>query len=237
MENYTYFDLLSHFGIGGAHPGGMQLTKELLSNEMINKDSVILDAGCGTGQTAAFLYQQFEAQICAIDINPVMIAKAKERFSAHKLPIQLINDSVENIPLKKDTFNFILSESVLAFVNKKKTLGEFHRLLKDGGRLIANEMTINNPLNTHDENEIKGFYGLDSLLLEDDWKKLLKEAGFKDIEIKKEKKSMLEYKEMPEFNFSNNFVPQLFHIMNQHAEIIIKFSDSLSFRTITCTKK
>lgn len=237
MESYTYFDLLAHFGIGGAHPGGIQLTKELLSTEKISPNSAILDAGCGTGQTAAFLYQQYGAKITAIDLNPIMISKATYRFISQKLPIQLIHGSVDNIPVEDNIFDFVLSESVLAFVDKQKTLCEFQRLLKSGGRLIANEMTLNFPLSDQEESEIKKFYGLDSLLYEADWQSLLTEAGFKEIEIKKEKKSMLEYKEMPEFNFSNNFVPQLFDIMNQHAEIIIKYSDSLSYRTITCTKQ
>jgi hypothetical protein len=28
---FTYLDFLALFGIGGAHPGGLQLTKEILS--------------------------------------------------------------------------------------------------------------------------------------------------------------------------------------------------------------
>lgn len=236
MEMYTYFDLLAHFGIGGAHPGGFQLTKELLSTENINENSAILDAGCGTGQTAAYLYQQYKAKVCAIDINPMMIAKAKNRFLNQGLPIQIIQGSVENIPLEDSMFDYILSESVLAFVNKQKALQEFHRLLKSGGQLIANEMTINYPICLEEEEEIKEFYHLDSLLLEEDWLKLFTEAGFEEINIRNEKKSMLDNKEMTEFNFSNHFIPELFEIMNQHSEIMIKYSDFLSFRTITCKK-
>ena len=33
----TYLDCLALFGIGGAHPGGLQLTKEILSREKIKE--------------------------------------------------------------------------------------------------------------------------------------------------------------------------------------------------------
>lgn len=237
MGGFTYFDLLAHFGIGGAHPGGILLTKELLSKEKISSDSQILDAGCGTGQTSAFLFSQYEANICGLDLNPIMLEKAEKRFKAEQMPIKLIKGSIEEIPLETDSFDFVLSESVLAFVQKKKALSEFNRVLKKGGRLIANEMTINHPLSPEEENEIKQFYGLDTLLLEDDWIKLLKGAGFVDIEINNENKTLLGGNSVPEFHFSENFEPALFDVLHKHAEIILKYQDSLSYRTITATKE
>jgi SAM-dependent methyltransferase len=237
MENITYFDLLSKFGIGGAHPGGFHLTKELLSTENITKQSKILDVGCGTGQTSAYLYSHYGADILGLDINPIMLEKAKNRFLSQKMPIQLIQGSVEMLPIKDETFDFVLSESVLAFVQKEKALKEIHRVLKSGGRLIANEMTVNTVPGTHEENEIKEFYCLDTLMLEGDWKHLLEDAGFDEIVIKSGGKSMLSDQQMPEFNFSSNFEPELFGVLNKHAEIIIKYEDFLSYRIITATKK
>ena len=183
MGSLTYFDFLAKFGVGGAHPGGILLTQDILSKEMINNESVILDAGCGTGQTAAYLYQQYKANVIGIEINPIMVEKAKSRFENLQLPISLIHGSIEEIPFEDDTFDFILSESVLAFVDKPKTLKEFYRVLKKGGRLIANEMTINRPLNQQEALEIMNFYAVDSLLLERDWRQLLEEAGFNHINI------------------------------------------------------
>ncbi|MDP4103723.1 MAG: class I SAM-dependent methyltransferase [Bacillota bacterium] len=236
MGNYTYFDLLAQFGIGGAHPGGFLLTQELLSEEQINNQSKILDVGCGTGQTSAYLYNQFKAEITGLDINPIMLEKAKNRFLSQELPVELIQGSVEKIPVEASTFDFVLSESVLAFVEKKNALKEISRVLKSGGRLIANEMTINSIPNKQEELEIKEFYGLDTLLLEEDWRSLLEEVGFKDIVIKSGKKPLIGDQQVPEFNFSSNFEPELFGVLNKHAEIIIKYEEFLSYRIITCTK-
>lgn len=236
MGSFTYFDFLAKFGVGGAHPGGIILTKDILANEQISKDSNILDAGCGTGQTAAYLFQQYKANVTGLEINPIMIEKAKNRFQSLQIPIKLIQGSVENVPLEDGTFDFVLSESVLAFVNKPKALSEFYRVLKKGGRLVANEMTINEKLSAQEEQEIKEFYNLDSLLLEEDWKNLLTESGFQHIDIKKENISLTDGNSTPEFNFSSSFEPELFGIFNHHAHLLLKYSDVLSYRIINCTK-
>jgi ubiquinone/menaquinone biosynthesis C-methylase UbiE len=236
MGGLTYFDFLAKFGVGGAHPGGIPLTKNILYGENITYKSHILDAGCGTGQTAAYLYQQYKANVVGLEINPIMLEKAKERFYSLNLPIQLIPGSVEKLPFQDNSFDFILSESVLAFVNKPTALREFFRVLKKGGRFIANEMTINTKLSHSEEKEIMNFYALDSLLMENDWRNLLEEAGFQEIVLKTEKIAGNQANNTPEFNFSQNFEPELFHILNEHGNIVLKYQDILSHRIITCSK-
>ena len=236
MGGLTYIDFLAKFGVGGAHPGGIGLTKTILAQENITKESAILDAGCGTGQTAAYLYDQYKANIACLELNPIMIEKAKSRFQSLKLPIQLIQGSVENIPFKENSFDFILCESVLAFVNKPKALNEYYRVLKKGGRLLANEMTINSKLNKQAEQEIMGFYNIDSLLLESDWVQLFEETGFKEIEVKALHQNLMDNNAAQEFNFSQNFEPELFSILNQHGNMLVKYHDILSHRIFTCTK-
>jgi ubiquinone/menaquinone biosynthesis C-methylase UbiE len=236
MGGLNYIDFLAKFGVGGAHPGGIPLTKNILSGENITNKSRISDAGCGTGQTAAYLYQQYKAMVVGLEINPIMIDKARRRFQSLNLPIQLIPGSVEKLPFKDNSFDFILSESVLAFVNKPTALREFYRVLKKGGRFIANEMTINTKLSQDEEAEIMKFYALDSLLMEDDWRKLLEKTGFQDIVLKIENTAISLGNNTAEFNFSKNFEPELFQILNEHGNIVLKYQDILSYRIITCSK-
>lgn len=236
MGGLTYIDFLAKFGIGGAHPGGFGLTKNMLLQEKITQNSYILDAGCGTGQTSAYLYEQYKANVFGLELNPIMIEKAQNRFQNRQLPIQLVQGSIEQIPFKDETFDFVLSESVLAFVNKPKALKELFRVLKKGGRFLANEMTINKKLTAQEEIEIKEFYAVDSLLLEEDWRKLLKETGFHDTKLSMHPLDFVNGNTGQEFNFSANFEPELFGILNQHGNILVKYHDILSHRIITCTK-
>ena len=118
IQNSAYLDFLSTLAIEGAHPGGIKLTKELFKKEDINSTSQVLDVGCGTGQTAAYLAYKYEANVTGIDINPTMVARAKRRMEKNSLPVEIIQGSVEKIPLPDNHFDFIISESVLSFVDK-----------------------------------------------------------------------------------------------------------------------
>ena len=232
IQNSKYLELLSKFGIGGAHPGGLNLTKKLFKSENINNTSKILDVGCGTGQTAAYLANKYGANVTGIDVNSTMVAKAKERMKKNRLPVNIIQGSIEQTSLPDHHFDFIISESVLSFVNKPSALNEIFRLLKGGGRFIAIELTIINQLTEKEEHEIKQFYGLDSLNTKKDWVAQLNEAGFKQIRILKNTYIDSD----PEFHMSDDIDPKLHEIMEKHFDLVSKYLAS-SYRIYSCTKK
>ena len=69
-----YVEMLAYFGVSGAHPGGIELTKTMIEHLNLASDDRILDVGCGTGQTAAYLgHLGYEVE--AIDTHPLMIEK------------------------------------------------------------------------------------------------------------------------------------------------------------------
>ncbi|WP_336046827.1 class I SAM-dependent methyltransferase [Solibacillus ferritrahens] len=228
----SYLELLAELGIGGAHPGGIKLTEEILKSENINSTCHVLDAGCGTGQTAAYLSQTFQAKVTALDFNSTMVAKARHRMKINNLPVEIIEGSIEDIPLPNHHFDFIISESVISFVNKPKAISEIYRILKNGGRFIAVEPTLNERLDVTQEQEIMQFYGLDSLLMEKDWAELLKQIGFKNIQIQHHTTIESE----PDFHYSNEIDPVLYDVMKKHLEIISKYQETFSYRVYTCTK-
>jgi len=232
IQKSKYLDFLSKFGVGGAHPGGMALTKQLLKNENITKHSQILDVGCGTGQTAAYLASHYKANVTGIDNNAIMVEKAQSRMAKLSLPVQIITGSVEHLPLPKQQFDFIIAESVLSFVNKHKALNEIYRLLKFGGRLIAIEFTIQQELDNMSAEEIKQFYGFDTLSTKKDWVALFKQAGFQTIHIRKN----TSFSSAPEFHYSQQIEPELYQVMEQNIEINVKYDGILDYRIYYCTK-
>lgn len=232
IQNSKYLDFLSEFGVGGAHPGGINLTKEIFKSEGVSSDSHILDVGCGTGQTAAYLANNYEAKVTGLDINSIMVAKAKKRMKKGRLPVKIIQSSIEKVPIADQKFDFIISESVLSFVNKPKALKEIYRLLKNNGRFIAIEFTISQQLEEQSEQEIKQFYGFESCSMKKDWVALLKQAGFKNIRIQNNKSISSE----PEFQYSKDIEPELHEIMDKHYDMHIKYAGILDYRIYSCTK-
>ncbi|WP_435798940.1 class I SAM-dependent methyltransferase [Peribacillus asahii] len=222
--------------MGGAHPGGIGLTKEILKTEEINKTSRILDVGCGTGQTSAYLAEQYGAKVTGMDINSIMVGKAKSRMRKYELPVEIIQGSIEEFPVKDGEFDFIISESVLSFVNQPKALKEIFRLLKNGGRFITNGLTTNKRLSPTIEEEVKQFYGLGSILTEKNWITLFEQAGFKHINIRMQEQSMLQYNPNPEFQYSEYIEPELYSVMYEHFNIMAKYDGVLGYRIFSCTK-
>lgn len=232
IQNSTYLNLLYELGVGGAHPGGINLTKHLFKKERIHKASRILDVGCGTGQTAAYLSQKYGANVTGIDISPTMVGKSKERMSKNALQVNIMQCSVEKMPFANQHFDFIISESVLSFVKKPSAVSEIFRLLKHSGRFIAIEQTMNARLEQTEEDEIKQFYGLDALLMEQDWITLFKEAGFKQVLTLKN----IEIDSEPDFHYSDDINPMLYEVMKKHFYLIAKYQDVFSYRVYLCEK-
>lgn len=232
IQNSNYLDFLAKYGVGGAHPGGINLTKEIFKNENVRTTTHILDIGCGTGQTAAYLADKYEAKVIGIDIHPIMVAKAKKRVKKDRLPVKILEGSIENSPLPDQKFDLILSESVLSFVNKPIAIKEIYRLLKKGGRFIAIEFTVNQRLESTIEEEVKQFYGFDSCLTKKDWVTLLNKAGFNNIRIRKNKSISSDF----EFHYSPDIDPDLHKIMTTHYNMHLNYNDILDYRIYSCTK-
>lgn len=174
----SYLDWLADMGIDGAHPGGFELTKQILRKLNIDRATSVLDVGCGTGQTAAYIAKQYRADVAAIDLHPTMIAKAQQRFAALKVPVQLQRASVEALPFPAETFDLVLSESVLAFVSLKEALAEIRRVLKQGGTFIGIE-ACHQRLSAAEQQRIAAFYGFRQLLTPAEWKEALRQSEFR----------------------------------------------------------
>lgn len=184
MMKPSYQDALAYYGVNGAHPGGLSLTKYLLEQEKINNHTMILDAGCGTGQTSSYIKKNYPCMVTSIDQHPLMIQRAKNRFQKENLSIHLVQGRLENLPFVDHTFDLILVESVLIFTKRKDSLSELNRVLKPNGVLLAIEMTAQRPLSPTEQHNMCAVYGIDKVLTEKEWIHSIREAGFLKVDIK-----------------------------------------------------
>lgn len=90
----------------------------------------LLDAGCGTGG----LTEKLESfgQVVGLDISTVALSYAMSK------KITLVNASVNSLPLVSESFDLVVSTSVIyhRLVDDDMALDEFHRVLNRNGRLI-----------------------------------------------------------------------------------------------------
>ncbi|NPC93108.1 methyltransferase domain-containing protein [Bacillus sp. WMMC1349] len=178
-----YLDMLACFGVSGAHPGGIALTKAVLAKADIEPEAPILDAGCGTGQTATYL-RHLLFPVTALDSDEVMIDKAKKRFAREKLTIPIVHSQIEKTPFQSESFGCVLSESVLSFTDLHLSLPEIRRILKPDGKLVGIEVSLAEAsLTAEEKKEIIDFYGFTVLDDQDGWLHTLRKGGFSQIEI------------------------------------------------------
>lgn len=234
--NYTYLDCLALFGVGGAHPGGLQLTKGILAGEHIDQEKSILDAGCGTGQTSAYIAEKYGCTVTSLDNNKIMLEKAKRRFSDLNLPINLVYGSIDKLPFNDGLFDIILSESVTSFTDVFLTIREFIRVLKPNGVLLAIEMAIEDTLSMEELKEITDFYGVPKLLSKAEWRNLFQRAGFKQINAEKFKTQFDQNNidTAPDFLLSENIDDKLLEIFERHRHFTRIYKDKLGFYIFRC---
>lgn len=123
-------------------PGGLALTGRILDRFPMPAGARVLDVGCGTGATAAYL--QAERQINALGLDPSARLLLSARPPASQLP--LLQAIGEQIPLADGLLAAVLAECSLSLMfAPDKALAEFNRVLRTGGRLILSDLYVRNP--------------------------------------------------------------------------------------------
>ncbi|KUP06291.1 hypothetical protein Q75_09130 [Bacillus coahuilensis p1.1.43] len=234
----SYLDFLSEFGVSSAHPGGIQGTKALLDQYDFSEGTKVLDAGCGIGSTALFLAQWFDCSVVGIDQHPVMVAKAKRQLiEERELDLSYICSSLYKIPAEESTFDVIIIESVLSFLQAEKALEEFYRVLKKDGVMLINEAIKREELSNEAEHQLVSFYGLTKLRTLKEWRRLFETKGFdvvKSLQIPKVFDEDIEHG--IEFQLSENINPELFTYLDQHGPLQAKVKEWMEEKIIVCKK-
>jgi arsenite methyltransferase len=137
----SYFELQAYVGTT-KHMGGFETTKALIELCHINKDTYVLDAGCGVGATACYLAKRYGCSVVGVDISEGMIARSNERAKRER-----VKDSVEfrvadvrDLPFDGALFDVVICESVATFIeDKRQVASELVRVTKPGGYVGLNE--------------------------------------------------------------------------------------------------
>ncbi|PZX04908.1 methyltransferase family protein [Psychrobacillus insolitus] len=232
MSN-SYLDLLAYFGIGGAHPGGFNLTLSLLEDENIQPVDSVLDIGCGTGQTAAFLAERFHCQVTAVDNHPIMVEKARERFKNRKVSVNAMEGDTQHLDFADNSFDLIIAESVIVFTDISKTLKELSRVLKSDGRMIIIEMIAEQYLTEELQRKVCSLYGIHEVLTEKQWILQLQQAGFTQVDMINTPSEFIQ-SDITDINQSKNINTDFYDLWEEHNEFILRNRKFIGYRTFSC---
>jgi len=108
----------------------------------LDADSLVLDAGCGTGLVTLALYNADyrPRKTFALDLSFNSLAIAREQFEADKKVkaknVEEIQGNLLSLPFADESCDTVLTCGALEYVPLRKGLKELARVLKQGGTLI-----------------------------------------------------------------------------------------------------
>jgi ubiquinone/menaquinone biosynthesis C-methylase UbiE len=111
-----------------------------LISKGINRDSVVVDIGCGSGIYLTYLARFRPKQIIGLDYSQQMIEIAREKLKGiiqANQKISLIKGKAEKLDLPEHCANLVLAIGLFDYLtNPQQVLSEMDRILKPDGRII-----------------------------------------------------------------------------------------------------
>jgi arsenite methyltransferase len=117
-------------------PGGFYLTERGVSLCKLPRFARIVDVGCGTGASVAYLREKHQFKALGFDSSEELL---RENVRAGCLPLVLAH--AEKLPLSHGVCDGILCECVFSLILEPEcVLSEFVRVLRPGGYLIMSDL-------------------------------------------------------------------------------------------------
>lgn len=189
---FSYFSVQASWGISKPHYGGLKATSELLKMCHLSTDKYVLDVGCGVGLTACYIARNYACRVVGVDLSDEMLSLASQRIRRQGIErIELKKADAQDLPFEDNTFDLVISESVVSFVsNKERALAEYARVTKPGGYIGINEAVWLNEVHSEIDDYIRRLSGAE-LKKAGEWKILFEEIGLKDVKTKIYRTSVL----------------------------------------------
>jgi SAM-dependent methyltransferase len=170
----------------------------------IKKGNTIIDLGSGAGNDCFIASAETgeNGKVIGIDFTPEMIKQARNNVIARGVKnVEFIQGDIENIPLESNLADVVVSNCVLNLVpNKKNVFNEIYRLLKADGHFCISDIVLIGDLPEKIKSAVEMYAGcISGAIKKDLYLNLIKETGFKNIIIQKEKSIIIPDDELKKY--------------------------------------
>lgn len=121
------------------------LIDKLINLANINKNSNVLDIGCGIGAPAAYLADTLKCSVTGISNSENGIQTARRKYNRTKLNFEIADALDNKLPKNKFDVAWLLEMSHL-IGDKIKLIEESSRAVKPGGRIILCDLILKRKL-------------------------------------------------------------------------------------------
>lgn len=158
----------------------------------IKKGDVVVDLGSGAGNDAFIARAETgeTGRVIGIDFTAAMIEKAKQNAKARGFTnVEFIEGDIEDIPLRDNTADVVVSNCVLNLVpDKENVFKEIFRVLKFGGHFSISDIVLVGELPERIKNAAEMYAGcVAGAIQKNDYLSMIEKAGFSSITLQKEK--------------------------------------------------
>ena len=104
----------------------------------VSPGDVVLDVGCGTGLVTLSASEAAgpEGRVVGIDPTDFLMQRARSKTPAHR--IEWVDGGVEDAPFAEDTFDVVLCQQVLQYVQDPLvSMKAMRRMVKPGGTVAV----------------------------------------------------------------------------------------------------
>lgn len=189
-EDYTTLDGYNadaDLGLGCGLPTEFAKMKE---------GDTVIDLGSGAGNDC-FIARKVvgeKGKVIGVDFTPAMISKARE--NAEKLNfrnVEFRQGDIEDLPVTSNLADVIVSNCVLNLVpNKHKVFSEVYRALKPGAHFSISDIVLIGEMEESWKQVAELYAGcVSGAIQKDEYLSIIREAGFVNITIQKEKEIVL----------------------------------------------
>ena len=169
----------SNLGLGCGNP---------LAYANAKPGEAVLDLGSGAGIDCFLAAREVGASghVIGVDMTPAMIERARANAEkAGHANVEFRLGEIEHLPVADRSVDLIISNCVVNLSPEKaQVFREALRVLKPGGRMLVSDLVLNRPLPPALRSNVELYVGcVAGASLRDDYLRMMREAGFADVEV------------------------------------------------------
>lgn len=173
----------ANLGLGCGNP---------LAHANVKPGETVLDLGSGAGIDAFLAAREVGStgRVIGVDMTPTMLSRARENATKGGFSnVEFRLGEIESLPVADATVDVIISNCVINLSPEKpRVFAEALRALKPGGRLLVSDLVLTRPLPEAVRESVEAYVGcVAGASLKDEYLRLIREAGFADVEIVEER--------------------------------------------------
>jgi SAM-dependent methyltransferase len=162
----------------------------------ITKGDTVIDLGSGAGNDCFVARQETgdTGRVIGLDMTEKMIDKAKANAAKIGFKnVEFMLGDIENMPLKDNIADVVVSNCVLNLVpDKKLAFAETYRIIRPGGHFSISDVVIRGELPATLKEDAEMYAGCVAGAIDmEDYLAIIAEAGFTNITIQKQKEIKL----------------------------------------------